>query len=234
MEPLNLFIKRNILKQRSHKNKESKMEKKVIWTITTIVICLLILTSYGSADSIWAKRDKNAKALYADDTARQVGDLLTIIISEASKVDNKVNRELKKSTQESSNFNGELGIVTPEHNLFPRIPGFTMASDSDNKLSGQADYKDERKMEDRITVVVQDVQPNGNLVIVGSRQRDIAHDKQTITVSGIVRPTDIAFDNTVRSEQIGNFHMVNKTEGLSDTYNKPGWLQTIFNFLWPW
>jgi flagellar L-ring protein precursor FlgH len=210
------------------------MSKKMVWLITTIVIGLFILASYASADSIWAKRDKNARAVYVDDTARQIGDVLTVIISEASKVDNKVNRDLKKQTQESSNFNGNLGIVTPEHNILPRIPGFTMAADSDNELTGQANYKDERKIDDRMTVVVEDVQPNGNLVIIGTRQRDIAHDKQTITISGIVRPSDISFDNTVRSEQIANFHMVTKTDGLSDTYNKPGWLQQIFNSLWPW
>jgi flagellar L-ring protein precursor FlgH len=210
------------------------MSKKMVWLITTIVIGLFILASYAPADSIWAKRDKNARAVYVDDTARQIGDVLTVIISEASKVDNKVNRDLKKQTQESSNFNGNLGIVTPEHNILPRIPGFTMAADSDNELTGQANYKDERKIDDRMTVVVEDVQPNGNLVIIGTRQRDIAHDKQTITISGIVRPSDISFDNTVRSEQIANFHMVTKTDGLSDTYNKPGWLQQIFNSLWPW
>ena len=209
------------------------MDKKTIWLITAIVISLLVLASYAPADSIWAKRDKNAKSLYSDDTARQIGDVLTIVISEESKVDNKVNRELKKSTDRSVNFNGELGITTPNHNILPRIPGMTMAADSDNQLSGQADYKDERTIEDRMTVVVEDVQPNGNLVIIGTRQRDIAHDKQIITVSGIVRPSDIAFDNTVRSEQVANFHMVQKNEGLSDTYNKPGWLGSIFDFLWP-
>jgi flagellar L-ring protein FlgH len=210
------------------------MDKKIIWLITAIVLSLLLLASYAPADSIWAKRDKNTAMVYRDDTARQVGDVLTIIISEASKVDNKVNRDLKKSTQTSSNFNGELGITTPNHNILPRIPGFTMSADSDNQLSGQADYKDERKIDDRMTVVVEDVQPNGNLVVIGTRKRDIAHDRQIINVSGIVRPSDISFDNTVRSEQVANFHMVTKTEGLSDTYNKPGWLQNIMNFLWPW
>jgi flagellar L-ring protein precursor FlgH len=210
------------------------MDKKTIWLITAIVISLLLLASYAPADSIWAKRDKNAKLVYSDDTARQIGDVLTVIISEESKIDNKVNRDLKKDTQTESNFNGELGITTPNHNILPRIPGFTMSANSNNQLSGQADYKDERTMEDRMTVVVEDVQPNGNLVIIGMRHRDISHDKQMITVSGIVRPSDISFDNTIRSEQIANFNMVNKTEGLSDTYNKPGWLQNIMNFLWPW
>jgi flagellar L-ring protein precursor FlgH len=217
-----------------HRAEEKHMSKKMIWFITAIVISLLILASYAPADSIWAKQHKNSTVVYGDDVARQIGDVLTIIISEASKVDNKVNRELKKTTQEFSDFNGELGIVTPEHNLLPRIPGFTMEAKSNNQLSGQADYKDERTFEDRMTVVVQDVQPNGNLVIIGKRERDVAHDKQIITISGIVRPSDISFDNTVRSEQVANFHMVNTTKGLSDTYNKPGWLQQIFNFLWPW
>ncbi|MDO8302698.1 MAG: flagellar basal body L-ring protein FlgH, partial [Sedimentisphaerales bacterium] len=153
--------------------------------------------------------------------------------SEASKVDNKVNRELKKSTDRSVNFDGNLGITTPNHNILPRMPGMNMAATSDNQLSGQADYKDERKIEDRITVIVQDIQPNGNLVIIGMLARDIARDKQTITVSGIVRPSDISVGNTVRSEQVANFHMVTKNDGVSDTYNKQGWLGGIFDFLWP-
>lgn len=209
------------------------MSKKAIWVITAIVIGLLLLASNAPADSIWSKRDKNAPVMYSDDTARKIGDVLTIIISEASKVDNKVNRELKKTTDEFAQFNGNLGIVTPEHNILPRMPGIDLKAASNNQLSGQADYKDERKIDDRMTVVVEDIQANGNLVIIGTRQRDVAHDKQIITVSGIVRPSDISFDNTVRSEQVANFHMVNKTEGLSDTYNKPGWLQQIWNFLWP-
>jgi flagellar L-ring protein precursor FlgH len=209
------------------------MDRKTIWFITAIVISLLVLASYAPADSIWAKRDKNVASVYSDDTARQIGDVLTIIISEASKVDNKASRELKKSTDRSVNFDGNLDIKTPNHNILPRIPSVNMSATSDNQLSGQADYKDERKIEDRITVIVQDIQPNGNLVVLGMLARDIAHDKQTIMVSGIVRLSDISNINTVRSEQVANFHMVTKNDGLSDTYNKPGWLGGIFDFLWP-
>ena len=185
------------------------------------------------ADSIWAKRDKNMRALYADDVARQIGDILTIKISEDSKVDNKAKRDLKKETGKSSSFEGELGITTPNHNLLPRMPGFSMEAESSNELKSKADYKDERSFVDRVTVVVVDILPNRNLVVMGTRDRNIAGDKQIIEVSGIVRPSDIAFDNTVKSEQVANFRIVARNSGVAAPYTKPGWLGAIFDIIWP-
>ncbi len=181
------------------------------------------------ADSIWAKREKNLKDLYADDTARSIGDVLTIKITEDSKVDNKAKRDLKKKTDRSSNFNGELNI---DH-ILPKMPGFTMDAESNNELSSKADYKDERSFVDRVTVVVIDVLPNRNLVVLGTRSRNIAGDIQAIEVSGVVRPSDIAFDNTVKSEQVANFRIVSGNNGVSEPYTRPGWLGRIFDILWP-
>lgn len=181
------------------------------------------------ADSIWAKKASDMRSLYADDVARNIGDILTVKISEASKVDNKAKRDLKKETDKSTTFNGELNI---DH-LLPSMPGFTMAAKSTNELKGQADYTDERSFVDKITVVVVDILPNGNLVIMGTRDRNIAGDIQTVEVSGIVRPSDIAFDNTVMSEQIANFHVVARGFGVAEPYNRQGWLGRIFDIVWP-
>jgi len=202
-----------------------------------IVLVLIVLMHLPApclqAGSIWAKRDKNMKDLYADDVARQIGDILTIKVSEDSKVDNKAKRDLKKDTNRSNTFNGELGITTPNHNILPRMPGFTMSATSGNELKSKADYKDERKFEDQVSVVVMDILPNHNLVVMGNRSRNIAGDIQTIEVSGIVRPSDIAFDNTVKSEQVADFRIVTKNSGVSVPYTKPGWLGSIFDILWP-
>jgi len=194
---------------------------------------LLCVAACSQAGSIWAKRDKNMKDLYADDVAHKIGDVLTIKITEDSKIDNKAKRDLKKETDKSSNFDGELGITTPGHNLLPRMPGFTMEAESTNDLKSKADYKDERSFVDRVTVVVMDVLPNGNLVVMGTRDRDIGGDTQTIEVSGIVRPSDIAFDNTVKSEQVANFHIASRNGGVSSPYTRPGWLGRIFDIVWP-
>jgi flagellar L-ring protein FlgH len=195
--------------------------------------CVLAVCTSAFAGSIYAKRDLNSRAIYTDDVARQVGDVLTIIISEASKVDNKSKRDLKKTTNRTSDFNGEVGITTPNHNILPRIPGFTTSENSTQQVNGQADFKDERTIADRMTVVVQDIQPNGNLVVTGTRSREVGGDTQTIQLSGIVRPSDITFDNTVKSEQVADFKLVSATKGVSEPYKNPGWFGRLLDIIWP-
>jgi flagellar L-ring protein precursor FlgH len=198
--------------------------------VSGFIIAVVVLgAGMAQAGSIWAKRDKNLKSVYTDDVARSIGDVLTVKITEDSKVDNKAKRDLKKETKRTSDFDGELNIGK----MLPEMPGFTMDAKTNNELGGKADYKDERSFIDRVSVVVVDVLPNSNLVVMGSRDRNIAGDIQTIEVSGIVRPSDIAFDNTVKSEQVANFRIVTKNGGVSAPYTRPGWLGAIFDFLWP-
>ncbi|MEN6424075.1 MAG: flagellar basal body L-ring protein FlgH [Phycisphaerales bacterium] len=205
------------------------MTRRTMLMGATLIQALLLCESL-EAGSIWAKRDKNMQTVYADDVARGIGDVLTIKIAEESTVDNKAKRDLQKETSRTSNFDGETNI---DH-LLPSIPGFTMEAESSNTLTGKADYKDERSFEDRVSVVVLDVLPNGNLVVTGTRDRNIAGDIQTIEVSGIVRPSDIAFDNTVKSEQVANFRIVTKNNGIAAAFTRPGLIGRIFDVLWPW
>ena len=201
-------------------------------TAKAVLVTVVAMSSLSPlyAGSIWAKRGTTMKVLYADDVARKIGDVLTIKIAEDSKVDNKAKRDLKKETDRSSSFDGELGI---DH-ILPSIPGFTMTAESANELKSKADYKDQRSFQDSVSVVVIDVLPNGNLVVLGTRDRNIAGDIQTIEVSGIVRPSDIAFDNTVRSAQVANFRIVSQNRGISAPYTRPGWFGRILDVVWPW
>lgn len=194
------------------------------------LISVIALSGSLHAGSIWARRDLSAQGLYADDVARRIGDVLTIRIIEESTANNKANRDLQKETARSSQFDGELNI----DDILPRMPGFTMSARSNNVLKGKADFKDERSFLDRVSVVVHDVLPNGNLVVLGTRDRNIAGDIQTIEVSGIVRPSDIAFDNTVPSAQVANFRIVTRNSGISAPYTRPGWLGRVFDVVWPW
>ena len=200
------------------------IKSKILWIV--VLVFVLFVTTCTNADSIWAKRDKNMKILYADDVAHRIGDVLTIQITEDSKVDNKAKRDLNKETDRSTTFDGVIGN-------FADLGEFGMSAASDNELKSKADYKDERSFTDSITVVVMDVLPNRNLVVMGTRYRNIAGDIQTIEVSGIIRPSDIAFDNTIKSEQIADFRLVTRNAGVSAPYTKPGWLSGIFDVVWP-
>ena len=195
----------------------------LIFALTAFVLCSVNCLQAGS---IWAKRNKNMRGLYTDDVARHIGYVLTIKITEASKVDNKAQRDLKKETSRSTTFNGEVGG-------FADLGEFGMSAESTDELKGKADYKDERSFVDSITVVVVDILPNGNLVVMGTRNRNIAGDIQVIEVSGIVRPSDIAFDNTVKSERVADFHIISRNAGVAEPYTRQGWLGRIFDIVWP-
>jgi flagellar L-ring protein precursor FlgH len=201
---------------------------------TALLILIMFVFCFAArlqADSIWARRDQNKKDLYADDKARHIGDVLTINISEESTIDNKSKRILSKETTRSADFNGKIGL---EH-ILPEVPSFNLGGGTtySNTLDGKADYKDEREFTDSISVIIIDIMPNGNLVISGTRDRNIAGDIQEIEVSGIVRPSDIAFDNTIKSEQVANFSIVSRNKGVAAPYTRPNWLGKIFDIIWP-
>jgi flagellar L-ring protein precursor FlgH len=205
------------------------MRRGLTFVITSVFI-LTILTPAHSG-SIWAKRDKKMKDTYADNVARNIGDILTIKINEDSTVDNKAQRTLEKKTKRDAQFNGKVGL---DH-FIANVPSLTLGGGDEytNNLDGKADYKDERTFTDYITVVVVDVMPNGNLVVMGTRDREIAGDTQTIEVSGIVRTEDITFDNTIDSLRVANFQLVTKNGGISAPYTRPNWLGRFFDKIWP-
>jgi len=189
------------------------------------------ISTYAQAASIWSKRSKNARPMYTDDVARSIGDVLTILISEDSKVDNKAKRDLSKETSRSASL---FGIAEKNGNLFPEnVPDFSLDMEGSNSLTSKADSKDERKYTDSISVVVIDILPNRNLVVAGQRSRNIAGDIQTLEASGIVRPSDISFLNTITSRQVANFKILTHNAGISAPYTKPGWLGQVFDALWP-
>ncbi|MHC4707431.1 MAG: flagellar basal body L-ring protein FlgH [Planctomycetota bacterium] len=198
--------------------------RKVLLPIFFVIVSCL--SNCTQADSIWARRDQKAKDLYADDVARNIGDILTIKITEDSKTDNKLKRDLQKDTSRSTTFNGEVG-------KFIDIGEFGITASSGNTLKSKADYKDERSFVDSISVVVVDILPNSSLIVMGTRSRNIGGDIQNIEISGIVRPSDIAFDNTVRSEQVANFCIVSRNSGVSAPYSEPGWLGRLIDLVWP-
>ena len=211
------------------------MNKKLL-TIITMFICVNAIAEDCRAGSIWAKRNLQSKPLYSDDKAFQVGDILTIIIKEELDVETETSRDLSNSAKREISFvDGDKFYNHTPFKYLPHIPGITddIQAESSKSQSSASDYEEKRTIEDRVTVIVEDVHPNGNLVVIGTRVRNIARDSVTIQLSGIVRPRDIGFDNTIRSEQIANFKLVTLNDGISENYNQPGWLARILDGLWP-
>jgi flagellar L-ring protein precursor FlgH len=220
------------------------MRRTIRRSVCLLAAAVLVLSATAAqGDSIWArargKAGQKRVRVYEDDTARQVGDTLTIIINEHSVIENETTREAEKASNRTATAAGNVNMrdvgqwygnrggtfVTPDVNF---------QSQASSDFSGESEYETDRLITDRITVVVRDVLPNGNLVVVGKRQRHTDGDEQIIEVGGVVRPSDITFANTVNSEQVADFRMHVRVKGLEPKWTKPGWLGRILNWLSPW
>lgn len=211
--------------------------KRALLALATLLLASGLLAQLALAGSIWQKGNRSTRMQPSDDVARDVGDVITIVINERSVIENKIDRNNEKKTSRTIDVAGgtaDLGDLTGgvgKHVL--DFPQASFSSQSAAKFQGKADYGSDRSMKDMITVTVEDVLPNGNLVVVGKRTREVAGDKQLIEVSGIIRPSDIQFDNSVESDRIANFNIVHKTSGQDTTYTKPGWLTKFVNIVNP-
>lgn len=203
-------------------------------------LCLLGLTaSLSPAGSIWNKNNVASRrgSLIADDKAARIGDVLTIQIVEKSKIDNK--RKKTDSRASSTNgtgsgnvdFGGLLGFKGLDK-LF-EFPSYDYTGSSTTGFNGKSDTLNDKKFTDVITVLVEDVMPNGNLLVLGKRVREINGNKQIVQVSGIVRPSDITAANMISSARVANFSLVYLEKGRDNNYMKPGWMLRIWNMINP-
>jgi len=188
------------------------------------------------AGSIWAKANSSRQVLHSDDTAKQVGDILAIIIDEHSEIDNETSRQMNKKSSRKGKVTSDISLLGKINALTGRLFNLTdmdLETEAETDFDGSADYGSDRSVKDQITVTVQDVQPNGNLVILGQIEREVSGDAQIVQVSGVVRPSDITFANTVNSEQVADLQISYSHRGRENRFSKPGWLGRILNFLNP-
>ncbi|MBT3199265.1 MAG: flagellar basal body L-ring protein FlgH [Phycisphaerales bacterium] len=189
------------------------------------VLAMLTLSAVAMGGSIWAKA-VSRRVPHADDTARKVGDILKIIIEERTTIDNETTRELSKEAKHGASASGELtlpyllSLLSPNRGWKSPSTNLSMDMNFKREADVESTYEQKETLTDEITVTVADVLPNGNLVVVGSRQRQAAGDIRMVQVSGIVRPTDLTFANSVSSKSVAEFKIVFKKTGVEQSYTE--------------
>jgi flagellar L-ring protein FlgH len=200
--------------------------------ILTVVGLVALAAAPAGAGSIWAKANAAGTVrVYEDDVARRTGDILTILIDERSNIDNETERKNERKGDGTVTGSGTVTLNNLGSSTKPfTLPTVSAAANAANSFDGKADLKSQRTQSDRMTVIVHDVLPNGNLVILGTRQRNVHGDTQTICISGIVRPSDITYANTINSDQVADFRLVTVVKGPENDVAQPGLLGWIMNW----
>jgi flagellar L-ring protein precursor FlgH len=197
------------------------------------VLAALTMASAAAGESIWSKRDKTAAFLYRDSVAGDVGDTITVLVTDASSFKHKDARTMGKEADMSAagavqHTSRRTGATTDT--LFNP---YTLSEKSSRSFKGSNDYSGSRAFSDVITVTVIDRLPNGNLVVGGRSEREIAGETAATILTGIVRPLDIAGDNTISSTRVSQLKLYYETSGPSRSFLEQGFLSKIINFIWP-
>jgi flagellar L-ring protein precursor FlgH len=153
---------------------------------------LTLLLSPLSADSLWSPQGPFA-SLFADHKAHRIGDIITIIISESAQATHSA--AVDHQHEADSQVGPGEGLLD-----FIRLVGWGGKSES----SAKGGSTRAGSLAARVTVSVVGISPAGNLLLEGRRTVKVNEDLQQITITGEVRPRDVAADNTVLSRYVAN------------------------------
>jgi len=168
--------------------------------------------------------------MYCDLKARQVGDLLTIMVTEVSYAQNKTDTQTQK---------GIGADLSPTGDVFEFLKAIKLDAGAGLKLgnsaTGGTTTSRSGKLIGTITAQVVEVLPNGDLRIRGVREVSVNREKEQMIVTGIVRQRDISPGNTIPSTMVADAQIA--FSGGIYTGEKGGIFKTLWDglvYLWNW
>jgi flagellar L-ring protein precursor FlgH len=186
----------------------------------------------AASASLWRT---GARALYHDQRASRVGDILTvrISISDKASLDNSTSRS--RGGSESMGVPNFLGLESKLSKVLPNAvdPSKLMATDSQSKSTGAGTTTRQETVETSVAAVVTQVLPNGNLVIRGRQEVRVNFELRELFVTGIVRPSDISRDNSIGHNQIAEARIIYGGRGQLTTAQQARWGQQVIDAIAP-
>lgn len=165
----------------------------------------------------------SAANLYSDVRARNIGDILFVVIAEATTATSSAST--KTQQDDSVNLNGGAGLL---RRLFGDL---TLNSSNSRAGSGSGTTTRSGSLVTSLAVLVKEILPNGTMRIEGRRDVGINRETQKVVFSGLVRPEDISSDNTISSTLVADAQVRYDGKGIVGETQRPGILSRIFRFL---
>lgn len=166
--------------------------------------------------------------LYADVKARQVGDIIEVVLSESTTAQKQANTDTTKENTST------LSPITGLNGRNATIGGNSLefGFDQSNEFEGSSNSDQSNSLSGSISVNVVQVLNNGNLIVRGEKWITINNGDEFIRINGIIRPQDINADNQVNSIKVANARIQYSGTGSFAETQKAGWLARFFNSSW--
>ncbi|PZN30845.1 MAG: flagellar basal body L-ring protein FlgH [Proteobacteria bacterium] len=160
--------------------------------------------------------------LVADTRAFRPGDVLTVVLQETT--------QARKSAD--TRFGKQSSIAFPRAVVGGREIDSDIAIGGEREFSGNAVSTQQNVLQGSITVIVEEVLPNGLLRVSGEKSVYLNQGEEFVRLAGFVRATDIDSENRVSSQRIANARIAYSGRGPLNDANSAGWLTRFFTSPW--
>jgi flagellar L-ring protein FlgH len=182
-----------------------------------------------SRNTAWSD---TASDLFRDSRAVQAGDVVTVKvqIKDKASLDNTLNRsrDSKAGVNTSLGYSVDAGpaVASGTGKLDGNL-GRTTSTDSKGAIARS------ESIDLLVAAVVSDVLPNGNLVISGTQEVRVNFEVRVLSVAGVIRPRDIAADNTISYDKIAEARVSYGGRGRVTEIQQPAYGHQILDLMAP-
>lgn len=184
--------------------------------IGVLVVFCCALSTGVPAQSLY--NEATYQPMVSDHRSHRKGDILNVLIYEAATASTSAKTDTNRSTdvgvKASDGFkdiNANLGV--------------------NNDFEGGGSSNQTGKLVASISVTVERVMENGDLLVAGEQYIDLNNDSQLISVHGRARAQDVTGDNAILSSRLADAQIKFVGEGLLSGRSKPGLITRFFNWL---
>jgi flagellar L-ring protein precursor FlgH len=180
-------------------------------------------------NSLWRQ---GSRAFFKDQRAAQVGDVVTIVVSMNDAASVQDGTTAKRGSSEAAGMPNLFGLET----LLPKTivnPASLVATNSTNTNASTGQIQRSEAVTLRLAGIVTQVLPNGNLVIAARQEFLVNSELRQLQVTGVIRPQDIASDNTVRHDRMAEARISYGGKGQLTDLQTARWGQQMMDILLP-
>jgi len=182
-----------------------------------------------SPGSLWSPTEERIY-LFSDYKAHRVGDIIRVNISETTKGKKEANTKTKRKSSIAATTNNLFGIQEHNPSTSDRLG---LEAEFEDEFEGKAATDRKGEFTATVTCIVTEVFPNGNMAIEGHREVLVNNEKETISLTGIIRPGDLSPSNTIQSEKVADARITYSGRGVLNDKQRAGWLVRILDWVWP-
>lgn len=182
--------------------------------------------------SLW---QSGPKSLFGDRRARNLGDILTVMIEieDTAEISNTTSRS--RSGSDDVSVTAAYGLGTIADTVLPGGNTLNPAVQAEGSQStaGNGQISREEEITLRLAATVVDVLPNGHLVIRGSQEVRVNFELRDLQIAGIVRPEDISRRNVITYDKIADARIAYGGRGQLMDLQQPRYGQQVIDLLSP-